>query len=173
MRQVNISVLLDDALAELTAGPGWSGNNTFGIIGSSNRPNASRAVTIRLLVCQACNKLTANQPSNHRNGFHPVDAVLRQVHLMKPASEGAISLQEMLDICDTEGNTQNGGGSFMTETQGDIGTFVKFESGRNPSVSMRGVPGDIGSPIHGSTFPGFGGQRSFQQSGASHTPSGF
>ncbi|KAL8914895.1 MAG: hypothetical protein Q9171_000522 [Xanthocarpia ochracea] len=154
-------------------GPGWSGNNTFGIIGSSNRPNASRAVTIRLLVCQACNKLTANQPSNHRNGFHPVDAVLRQVHLMKPASEGAISLQEMLDICDTEGNTQNGGGSFMIETQGDIGTFVKFESGRNPSVSMRGVPGDIGSPIHGSTFPGFGGQRSFQQSGASHTPSGF
>ncbi|KAI4262309.1 MAG: hypothetical protein L6R42_002511 [Xanthoria sp. 1 TBL-2021] len=145
-------------------GPGWSSNNSFGIIGSSNRPNAPRAVTIRLLVCQACNKLTANQPSSHRSGFHPVDAVLRQVHLMKPASEGTISLQEMLDICDTEGNNQNGGGSFVTETQGDAGTFVKFESGRNPSLSMRGVPGDIGSPIQGSPFPGFG---------RSNIPSGF
>ncbi|KAL8671438.1 MAG: hypothetical protein Q9168_004067 [Polycauliona sp. 1 TL-2023] len=148
-------------------GPGWSSSNGFGIIGSSNRPNASRAVTIRLLVCQACNKLTANQASSHRSGFHPVDAVLRQVHLMKPANEGAISLQEMLDICDTEGNNQNGGGSFVTETQGDSGTFVRFESGRNPSVSIRGAPGDIGSPIPGSPFPAFGGSRPFQQ------PSGF
>lgn len=83
---------------------------------------------------------------------------------MKPASEGTISLQEMLDICDTEGNNQNGGGSFVTETQGDAGTFVKFESGRNPSLSTRGVPGDIGSPIQGSPFPGFG---------RSNIPSGF
>ncbi|KAL8838864.1 MAG: hypothetical protein Q9205_000292 [Flavoplaca limonia] len=148
-------------------GPGWSNSNSFGIIGISNRPNTSRAVTIRLLVCQACNKLTANQPSSHRSGFHPVDAVLRQVLLMKPANEGTISLQEMLDICDTEGNNQNGGGSFATETQGDAGTFVKFESGRNPSASIRGGPGDIGSPIQGSPFAAFGGPRGFQQ------PSGY
>lgn len=160
-------------MAKLSAGPGWSNNNTFGIIGSPNRSNASRAVTIRLLVCQACNKLTASQPSSHRNGFHPVDAVLRQAQLMKPASEGIISPQEMLDICDTEGNNQNGGGSFIIEDQGDAGTFVKFEPGRNPSVSMRGAPGDIGSPIQGSAFPGFGGPRPFQQPGGAHAPSGF
>ncbi|KAL8797947.1 MAG: hypothetical protein Q9182_007093 [Xanthomendoza sp. 2 TL-2023] len=140
-------------------GPGWSNSNAFGIIGSASRPNAPRAVTLRLLVCQACNKLTASQPSSHRSGFHPVDAVLRQVHMMKPASEGAISLQDMLDICDTEGNNQNGGGSFTTENQGDAGTFVKFESGPNPSISTRGAPGDIGSPIQGSAFAGFGGPR--------------
>ncbi|KAL8933508.1 MAG: hypothetical protein Q9216_006333 [Gyalolechia sp. 2 TL-2023] len=119
----------------------------------------------------ACNKLTASQPSNHRNGFHPVDAVLRQVELMKPANEGTITLQEMLDLCDTEGNNQNGGGSFIIESQGDTGTFVKFESGRNISMSTRGgVPGDIGSPIPGSTFPGFGGLRPFQQPGSLHNP---
>ncbi|KAL8680675.1 MAG: hypothetical protein Q9186_003160 [Xanthomendoza sp. 1 TL-2023] len=154
-------------------GPGWANNNAFGIIGSASRPNASRAVTIRLLVCQACNKLTASQPSSHRSGFHPVDAVLRQVHMMKPSSEGAISLQEMLDICDTEGNNQNGGGSFTTENQEDAGVFVKFESGRNPSISMRGAPGDIGSPIQGSAFAGFAGPRPFQQAGGTHAPSGF
>ncbi|KAL8733268.1 MAG: hypothetical protein Q9181_003663 [Wetmoreana brouardii] len=158
-------------------GSGWPSNNAFGIIGGSNRPNASRAVTIRLLVCQACNKLTASQPSSHRSGFHPVEAVLRQVELMKPASEGVITLQEMLDICDTEGNNQNGGGSFSIESQGDTNRFVKFESGRNTSISMgRGAPGDIGSPIQGNVFPGFGGpSRPFQQppGGGLHIPSGF
>ncbi|KAL9627185.1 MAG: hypothetical protein Q9204_006749 [Flavoplaca sp. TL-2023a] len=53
--------------------------------------------------------------------------------------------------------SQNGGGSFVTETQGDAGTFVKFESGQNPSASMRGAPGDVSSPIQGSPFPAFGG----------------
>ncbi|KAI4196406.1 MAG: hypothetical protein LQ350_006592 [Teloschistes chrysophthalmus] len=150
-------------------GSGWPSNNAFGIIGSSNRPNASRAVTIRLLVCQACNRLTANQPTSHKNGFHPVESVLRQVELMKPANEGTISQQEMLDICDTEGNSQNGGGSFIVESHGGTERFVKFDSGRNASVSglmRRGVPGDIGSPLPGSSFAGFGGgSRPFQQSG--------
>lgn len=90
---------------------------------------------------------------------------------MKPANEGTITLQEMLDICDTEGNNQNGGGSFAIDSQGDTGTFVKFESGRNTSMSTRGgVPGDIGSPIPGSAFPGFGGLRPFQQPGSLHNP---
>ncbi|KAL8838759.1 MAG: hypothetical protein Q9170_002008 [Blastenia crenularia] len=152
-------------------GPGWPNNNAFGIIGSATRPNASRAVTIRLLICQACNKLTASQPPSHRNGFHPVDAVMRQVELMKPANEGTAGLQEILDICDTEGNNQNGGGSFTVESQGDTGPFVKFESGRNTSMSTRGgIPGDIGSPIPGSAFPGFGGLRPFQQPGGLHNP---
>lgn len=155
-------------------GAGWPSNNAFGIIGSSNRPNASRAVVIRLLICQACNKLTASQPPGHRNGFHPVDVVLRQVELMKPTSEGTISLPEMLDICDTEGNNQNGGGSFNVESQENSGTFVKFESGRNTSMSTRGgVPGDIGSPITGGAFTGFGGTRPFQPTGGLHNPSGF
>ncbi|KAL8898955.1 MAG: hypothetical protein Q9207_006445 [Kuettlingeria erythrocarpa] len=157
-------------------GSGWSNNNAFGIIGGSNRPIASRAVTIRLLVCQACNKLSASQPPGHRSGFHHVDAVLRQVEMMKPTGEGTISLQEMINICDTEGNNQNGGGSFAIESTektgtGTGGTFVKFESGRNTSMSTRGgAPGEIGSPIVGGAFPGFGGVRSFQQP---HIPPGF
>ncbi|KAL8932263.1 MAG: hypothetical protein Q9211_006421 [Gyalolechia sp. 1 TL-2023] len=150
-------------------GSGWPNKNAFGMIVGANRPNASRPFTIRLLICQACNKLTASQPPSHRNGFHLVDAVLREVELMKPANEGTITLQEMLDICDTEGNSQNGGGSFAIDSQGDTGTFIKFESGRNTSVSARGgVPGDIGSPMPGTVFPGFGGLRPFQQPGGLH-----
>ncbi len=105
-----------------------------------------------------------------------MDAVLRQVEMMKPTGEATISLQEMMNICDTEGNNQNGGGSFTIESTektgpGPGGTFVKFESGRNTSMSSRGgAPGEIGSPIVGGAFPGFGGVRSFQQP---HIPPGF
>lgn len=93
---------------------------------------------------------------------------------MKPANEGTISLQEMLDICDTEGNNQNGGGFFIIESPEKTSTFVKFDPGRNTSMSTRGgVPGDIGSPIPGSVFPGFGGIRPYQPSGGLHNPPGF
>ncbi|KAL8716298.1 MAG: hypothetical protein Q9220_000203 [cf. Caloplaca sp. 1 TL-2023] len=141
-----------------TPGSGWPSNNAFGIIGSAKTSNMSRARTVRLLVCQACNKLTASQPSSHGNGFHPVESVMRQVDLMKPAGQGIVTLPEMLEICDTEGSNQNGGGSFLIESHGEAGTFIKFEPGRNTSMSnARGPPGDIGSPIIGSAFPGFGG----------------
>ena len=84
---------------------------------------------------------------------------------MKPANEGPISMKEMLDICDTEGNSQNGGGSFVIEHNELNGISVKFEPGRNTSVSMSGGlgPGDIGSPISGGAMPAFGGARGFSQ----------
>ncbi|KAI4094342.1 MAG: hypothetical protein LQ344_002242 [Seirophora lacunosa] len=114
------------------------------------------------------------QPPSHRSGFHPADSVLRQVELMKPANESTIPLQEMLDICDTEGNQQNGGGFFIIESAENTSPFIKFDSGRNSSMSTRGgVPGDIGSPIPGSGFAGFGGMRPYQLAGGLHNPPGF
>ena len=165
-------------LADMLAVAGWQRRDAFPANHFPiNRLNAARGVTIRLLICQACNKLTANQPASHRTGFHPVEAVHRQLEMMKPANFGTPILREMLDICDTEGNDQNGGGSFTVENHGDAGTFVKYESGRNASMSVgRGAPGDIGSPVPGSSFAGFGGQqRPFQhhQPGGMHPPSGF
>ena len=139
-------------------GPQWS-NGAFSNM-AINRQNASRAVTIRHLVCQACNKLGANPPAtSSKAGFHSAEVVLRQIELMKPANEGQISLREMMDICDTEGNSQNGGGSFMVQHE-HTGDFIRFEAGRNTSVSMRGgAPGDIGSPSPGGAMPVFGGAR--------------
>ena len=155
-------------------GPGsqWS-NGAFGST-AVNRQNTSRAVTIRHLICQACNKLSANPPATSMNGFHNAEGVLRQIELMKPANEGQISLREMMDICDTEGNSQNGGGSF-TVTREQAGDFIRFEAGRNTSVGMRGgVPGEIGSPIAGGAMPAFGGGRQpFAHPGGIMSPSNF
>lgn len=138
-------------------GSGWS-NNAFGA-GGFHRTHTSRPVTIRLLVIQACKQLNAILPSKDASGYHDVHLVLRQIEQLKPPSEPAISLKEMLDICDTEGNPQNGGGSFSIRDD-ENGQFVKFESDTISAASgHRGsiVPGEIGSPITNSSVPAFGG----------------
>jgi hypothetical protein len=93
-------------------------------------------------------------------GFHNADKVLHQVEQLNPPNEPPISLKEMLDICDTEGNSQNGGGSFTINDDGVNGKSVKFEPDNNSALSShRGslVPGDIGSPVPGNSMPVFGG----------------
>jgi hypothetical protein len=74
-------------------------------------------------------------------------------------------MDEMLGICDTEGNSQNGGGSFevlMDKSRGQVVRFVE-DSVIPPRTSV----GDIGSPVLGhsqsmqtSPFGGIG-QNSF------------
>ena len=150
----------------------------FGMGSSLHRPHhASRPAMIRVLAAQACQQLG---PS----GFHPIHAVLNQVSQIKPAHEPPVQMTEILEILDTEGNHQNGGGAFSV--QGDsTQTEVRFDSEDNSTVAAtsavlnapggpsqlggRGLGvgglGDIGSPVigHGQMFlpphhpPGFGG----------------
>lgn len=137
------------------------GANAFGIIGggmhATHRPHASRPVAIRLMAAEACRELSAT-PGTANDGFHPAQFLLHQIEQMTPPHEPVISLNEMLEICDTEGNSQNGGGSFVVRTDSFQGQSVKFEPG-NDIGSMRPV-GDIGSPIvaHSqlATFGGIG-----------------
>lgn len=139
----------------------------FGSIGGSSRPTGSRAVTIRLLVRTACEKLTARPQINQNHGWHHADEVLREVQAMKPGHEPPVHMLEMLDICDTEGNAQNGGGSFIKRSEDPVGLFIRYDPGRNTSMTGRGM-GDIGSPIVGGStiaMPAVGGQRPFQQPG--------
>jgi hypothetical protein len=133
-------------------------NNAFGS-GGFHRTHTSRPVTIRLLVIQACKQLNTISPSKDASGYHDVHVVLRQIDQLRPPNEPTISLKEMLDICDTEGNTQNGGGSFSIHEDSN-GQFVKFEPDNNSAASgHRGssAPGEIGSPMPKSSVPAFGG----------------
>jgi chemotaxis protein histidine kinase CheA len=148
-------------------GGGWpthhqvSANNAFGIIGggvhATHRPHASRPVAIRLMVAEACKKLSAT-PGTANDGYHPAQFLLRQIEQMKPPHEPVVTLNEMLEICDTEGNAQNGGGSFIVRKDSFQGQSVKFEPAGGTG-SQRPV-GDIGSPIvaHSqlATFGGIG-----------------
>jgi hypothetical protein len=138
-----------------TQGAGWpapnqSSNNAFGIIGGGVqgmlRSHAPRPVAIRRLLAEACKQLSA-APGSAPDGFHPVQHVLRQVAPKEPT----ISLKDLLDICDTEGNAQNGGGSFEVRNDSQRGQIVKFEA--DSGNTWTGTVGDIGSPIVGHSQP--------------------
>lgn len=165
----------------LTDLSGWP-SNAFGMAGNTHRLHTSRPVAIRLMVIQACKQLSAAGSSDVGPGFHNVNHVLNQVEQQNPPNEPPVTLNEMLVICDTEGNPQNGGGSFVIKNEGARGTFVKFEpdinvapsSGSAPRRSF--VPGDIGSPVVGSaaaapvgTTGPMGGSRPFPPSNLSPT----
>ena len=139
-------------------------NTGFGPASGPFLGNASRAVTIRRLVSSACVKLTSEKsrsPMSQNAGWHRAEDVHREVLQLNPQ----VHMQEMLEICDTEGNEHNGNGTFSTSQDHTGGLFIKFEPGRNASISGSRAPGDIGSPIIGGAMPAIGGQRPFQQSG--------
>lgn len=78
--------------------------------------------------------------------LHPVQAVLRQLEALKAPGEPLVSMDEMLGICDTEGNAQNGGGSFEVMMDKSRGQVIKFTE---DNVQPRNSVGDIGSPLPG------------------------
>ncbi|KAL4945050.1 salt tolerance down-regulator-domain-containing protein [Aspergillus oleicola] len=141
-----------------TPGNNWSNNNNAFGTGAHHRAHTSRPVSIRLWIIQACKQLSTMSPSKGTDGYHEVKAVLRQVEQLRPPNEPSISLKEMLDICDTEGNATNGGGSFIVKSN-SMGDLVKFEPDTNSATGHRGsiAPGEIGSPIPSSTVPAIGG----------------
>ncbi|CRG86406.1 Stress response protein nst1 [Talaromyces islandicus] len=140
-------------------GGGWP-NRAFGT-GGNHRTHTSRPVAVRLLVIQAIKSLNSMSPSKSAPGFHPASRLLQQVEQLKPPNEPSIQLNEMLDICDTEGNPQNGGGSFIVKEDDSHNRYVKFEPDSNSPMANHRVglaPGDIGSPIPVSSIPAtFGG----------------
>ena len=154
-----------------TPDAGWSNANTFGVIGGASRAGASRPVTVRLMVCQACKQLTTSKKSGEM--FHEVTAVLRQVEQIRPAGEAPVQMRELLDICETEGDAQNGGGFFFIQKDAQGRTFVKHEVDESSSGSggrANTAAGEIGSPVPGSSVPVF---RPFQPGSGVASPSGF
>lgn len=140
--------------ANIGLGVSWT-NRPFG-----NRTHTS-PVAIRLLVIQAIKHLSSMSPSKFAPGFYEVNHLFRQVEQLRSLNDPPITLNEMMDICDTEGNSQNGGGSFLVKEDGSGGRYVKFEpDSASPMSSHRGsfVPGDIGSPVPANSMPApFGG----------------
>ena len=84
---------------------------------------------------------------------------------MKPGHEAPAHELEMLEVCRIEGNSQNGGGTFLSRAEEHMGLLIRFDPGRNTSLSGR-VAGDLSSPIiGGSATSVMTGSRPFQQPG--------
>ncbi|CAD6504589.1 BgTH12-00097 [Blumeria graminis f. sp. triticale] len=120
---------------------GWPSNGFM--VGAQNvRLPQSRSVGVRLMICRACKNLECGSPDN----YNSLKAIKDQIDHMNPPGEVNVSEKEILDICETEGNSVNGGGSFEVRDDGNGHMSIRFES-EISSHRPLAVPGEIGSPI--------------------------
>lgn len=155
----------------------WSGSSQWGIIGP-NRPNTSRAARIRQLACRAYTKLQNGPPQmGAKRAYCSAEVLHRELNELTKGNEGSVSSKEMLDICEMEGNAQNGGGAFKIELHEGNELWLKYDlvkfDGRKVPISTRGAPGDVGSPAPSPFLPSFGAARASHQAGGVMSPSGF
>ncbi|KAJ4403502.1 Stress response protein nst1 [Neurospora sp. IMI 360204] len=129
----------------------WSQAAPPGIMGrnpSIVERSAPRSVTLRKALCAVCEDLGAGGSSSY-DGFIPLGEIM--VHM----KQFTVNEKEVLDICDTEGNPSNGGGSFVVrDPSSPTGTpLIRYvpddDASRAPYRPIK-HPGDIGSPIVGS-----------------------
>ena len=106
------------------------------------------AVALRHMLCQACQSLRdAGQATGE--GYVDFSAVKASIHA---ALGHDVPDSELLAISETEGNPQNGGGSFDGAAEGDrrlLRWVAGAGSGADRAPRPLGAPGDIGSPIIG------------------------
>ena len=128
---------------------GWGGpspNSSFGGNGPQTvRTTQPRSVAVRLNICRACKNLEGSTS----DGFYDVDAVKDQVAHLTGPGEAPVTDKELLDICETEGNVMNGGGSFDIRNDGNGQFSIRHEIELSSSHRPVGAPGEIGSPIVG------------------------
>lgn len=149
---------------------GWGStlsNSGWGSTGGFNpamhhRASNPRPITVRLLVCQACRTLS-HQTSGVDGGFHDFKDIVRiATESARQMHEVAVHPHEVRNILDTEGDAQNGGGSFVVRNHVTTArTLVKWV----PEVPEQGIGGgrtglglgEIGSPLPGHSIPALGG----------------
>jgi hypothetical protein len=124
---------------------GWGPvlNGSFGSAAPMVRPSQPRSVAVRLMICRACKNIEGTSP----DGFNDINVIKEQIDHFNPGNE-PISEKEVLDICETEGNSINGGGSFDIRRD-DNGCFIRHNAENENTSAHRpvGPPGEIGSPI--------------------------
>lgn len=152
-------------------GNAFASNGAFGPMGGAQMPmqmhrvsalgTQSRPLAIRLAICQACKQLAATNPLS--DGFHDINTLMRQM----PALDPPPSLREIEEICETEGDSQNGGGELSARKSasgGDVSHVKWTPDSGTPKDQGRGSHaglGEIGSPMPSRTSPAgisFGGR---------------
>ncbi|KAK3324111.1 salt tolerance down-regulator-domain-containing protein [Cercophora scortea] len=139
-------------------GPPAPMNTTFGGQIRMDRPQESQSVALRKMLRRACEEL-AGADSKKMNGtvepsncFVPLQSIKKHVEAFNYGQ--AVDEDELLVICETEGNEVNGGGSFDVREDGLGQKSIRFvasnaHSNAQPLHRAVGAPSEIGSPIVG------------------------
>lgn len=137
---------------------GWpqSTATSFSSVAVPPRAHQPRPVAIRLSVCQVCRALQGTS----EDGYLDVAHVRDEVNATFPHTDVPVSELEILEICETEGSPNNGGGSFDIRKDAGDRHSILYEAEVAPRSSNQsfGAPGDIGSPVVGGARfgpPGF------------------
>lgn len=121
--------------------PVWGGPPPFMTPNpSQHRANHARSVTVRLMLCNICKGAS---PTGSADGYVPMATIKAQIDALAAhqlPNDHPVTVKEILDICETEGNQHNGGGSFDVRCPG---TGNEFES------SIRWVPSATVGPAGG------------------------
>jgi hypothetical protein len=130
---------------------GW-GNSValnYGAVGGGpHRGSQPRSVAIRMMLCRACKTLDGSNPDN----YHKIHSVREQLERLGAGRDEPLSDQQILDLCETEGNPNNGGGYFEVRYDNEGRPSIHYDSDLpSPPANHRpvGVPGEIGSPVVG------------------------
>jgi hypothetical protein len=129
---------------------------TFGGQGVVDRPIEPRSVAVRKMLRRACEELAdaegkkADGKAGANDSFVPLERIKTQVEIFNlgyPVDE-----KELLDICETEGNEVNGGGSFDVRDSEPGVKLIRFVSGNErpmPQPVQKAVGYHPGSPLGG------------------------
>ncbi|KHN98649.1 stress response protein nst1 [Metarhizium album ARSEF 1941] len=115
-------------------------------IRSSSQP---RHVTVRILMCTAYRDLSASGSAD-AEGYMDLSVIKSQVDIH--ASDFYLTEQDLLNLCDTEGNNSNGGGTFdVKRDMSGVGQHrIRWTPDQSDAsgLSFRavGAPGEICSP---------------------------
>ncbi|KAG8167069.1 hypothetical protein KVR01_002758 [Diaporthe batatas] len=117
------------------------------------RPPAS--VAIRQILCNVCRDLALKEPT--KDGFIPLTSLQEAVKTyvdFNPMGDGPLTENDIVALCETEGNMANGGGNF--DLVDEAGTkSIRWNPDKMPQpLGAFGAPGQpgIGSPVLGSSF---------------------
>lgn len=149
-------------------GPSTPSKAVFGAPPGLGRSLDPRSVALRKYLCRACEELggavdpsvAADPVSPGSRGpekFVPIEAVKAKVDQLCQGTHQMVHEKELLDLCETEGNETNGGGSFeMREDKAARSRSILWVPDAGPPRNHNRVVGglgEIGSPVFGQ--PGF------------------
>lgn len=139
---------------------GWaapSPGQGFSIPSGMGRAAPSRvmqpATLVRQKLCHVCRELALHDPS--KDGFIPLGLVqtsLKEQVEFNPLGNGPLAEDDILILCETEGDLANGGGNFDIHEDGN-GRSIRWNPDKRPqqlgsfgAPGAPGAPGQLGSP---------------------------
>ncbi|KAK1831815.1 salt tolerance down-regulator-domain-containing protein [Podospora conica] len=123
-------------------GPGSLGSS----FGGGMPPSEPPTVLLRKALCRACENLAGNPSADPMEGFVSLDDIKTMIH----HNFGAAEDKDILNLCETEGNYGNGGGSFEVRQDEHGRNWIRFDQGNGPPKPAPihravGAPGEIGA----------------------------